>query len=116
MDKNIVYLRHILLATGKINEYVNRGGRKLFDKDTAIQDALIKQIEIIGEATRKISEGFKKDYPGVPWKKMVGMRDKLVHDYMGVDFDIVWETAKNGLTPLKKFVQLKLRKKGKYDY
>jgi len=105
MDKNIVYLRHILLATGKINEYVNRGGRKLFDKDTAIQDALIKQIEIIGEATRKISEGFKKDYPGVPWKKMVGMRDKLVHDYMGVDLEAVWKTAAEDIPELKKLIE-----------
>jgi len=105
MDKNIVYLRHILLATGKINEYVNRGGRKLFDKDTAIQDALIKQIEIIGEATRKISEGFKKDYPGVPWKKMVGMRDKLVHDYMGVDLEAVWKTAVEDIPELKKLIE-----------
>jgi len=105
MDKNIVYLRHILLATGKINEYVNRGGRKLFDKDTAIQDALIKQIEIIGEATRKISEEFKKDYPGVPWKKMVGMRDKLVHDYMGVDLEAVWKTAVEDIPELKKLIE-----------
>jgi len=105
MDKNMVYLRHILLATGKINEYVNRGGRKLFDKDTAIQDALIKQIEIIGEATRKISEGFKKDYPGVPWKKMVGMRDKLVHDYMGVDLEAVWKTAVEDIPELKKLIE-----------
>lgn len=101
----MVYLRHILLATGKINEYVNRGGRKLFDKDTAIQDALIKQIEIIGEATRKISEGFKKDYPGVPWKKMVGMRDKLVHDYMGVDLEAVWKTAVEDIPELKKLIE-----------
>lgn len=77
----------------------------MFDKDTAIQDALIKQIEIIGEATRKISEGFKKDYPGVPWKKMVGMRDKLVHDYMGVDLEAVWKTAVEDIPELKKLIE-----------
>ena len=77
----------------------------MFDKDTAIQDALIKQIEIIGEATRKISEEFKKDYPGVPWKKMVGMRDKLVHDYMGVDLEAVWKTAVEDIPELKKLIE-----------
>ncbi len=105
MDKDVVYLRHILLAVEKVNEYVNRGGRKLFDEDTAIQDALIKQIEIIGEATRKISEEFKEGYIEVPWKKMVGMRDKLVHDYMGVDLEAVWKTAVGDIPELKKLIE-----------
>jgi len=109
MDKNVVYLRHILLAIGKVNEYVDRGGRELFDKDTAIQDALIKQIEIIGEAARNVSEKFREGYTEVPWKKMVGMRDKLVHDYMGVDLEAVWKTAVEDIPGLKKLIEEVLR-------
>jgi len=81
----------------------------LFDKDTAIQDALIKQIEIIGEAARNVSEKFREGYTEVPWKKMVGMRDKLVHDYMGVDLEAVWKTAVEDIPGLKKLIEEVLR-------
>lgn len=100
-EKDTVYVRHILLAIEKIGEYVTRGGKDLFDRDTAIQDAIVKQIEIIGEASRKISEVYKASHQDIPWRKMAGMRDKLVHDYMGVDLEAVWKTAIKDLPLLK---------------
>lgn len=105
IDRDLVYLRHILVSIGKIEEYVGRGGKDLFDKDTAIQDAIIKQTEIIGEASRKISEKLRKDHPDLPWRGMVGMRDKLVHDYMGVDLGAVWKTATTDIPNLKNLVE-----------
>lgn len=103
-EKDTVYVHHILLAIEKIGGYVARGGKDLFDRDTAIQDAIVKQVEIIGEASRKISEVYKASHQDIPWRKMTGMRDKLVHDYMGVDLEAVWKTAIQDLPPLKKQV------------
>lgn len=105
VEKDIVYLRHVLLAIEKVNEYTNRGGRDLFDHDTAIQDAIVKQIEIIGEASRRISKEFKEKYSSIPWREMSGMRDKLVHDYMGVDLEAVWKTAMEDIPQLKSKVE-----------
>jgi len=105
VEKDIVYLRHILLAIEKVNEYSNRGGKDLFDRDTAIQDAIVKQIEILGEASRRISVEFKEKHPTIPWREMSGMRDKLVHDYMGVDLEAVWKTAVADIPQLKSIVE-----------
>ncbi|MBI2103647.1 DUF86 domain-containing protein [Candidatus Woesebacteria bacterium] len=104
-ERDIVYLRHILLAIEKINEYVSRGGKGLYDKDTAIQDAIIKQIEIVGEASRKISKEFKGNHSEIPWRLVSGMRDKLVHDYMGVDLEAVWKTAVEDIPELERIVE-----------
>ena len=98
-------MQHILLAIDRVNEYASRGGKNLFDSDTAIQDAVVKQIEIIGEATRKISDEFKVRHQQIPWQKMTGMRDKLVHDYMGVDLEAVWKTATEDIPSLKQQVE-----------
>lgn len=63
-----------------------------FEKNEMVQDAVIRNIEIIGEATKRVSENIKTTYYEIPWKDMAGMRDKLIHDYMGVDVEVVWKT------------------------
>ena len=70
-----------------------------------LRDGIVRQIEIIGEATKNLSESIRKKYPEVPWKDMAGMRDKLIHHYFGVDFDSVWETAENDIPTLKTKIQ-----------
>lgn len=65
------------------------------------QDAVIRQIEIIGEAGRHVSIEFQEQYPEVPWSEMIGMRNKIVHDYFEIDIPTVWKTAKKDLPPLK---------------
>ncbi len=65
-----------------------------------VQAGVIREFEIIGEASKKISKDIKNKYSDVPWRKMAGMRDKLIHEYFGVDLDAVWETIQNDLPVL----------------
>lgn len=66
-----------------------------------VQDAVIRQIEIIGEATKQLSKTIKEKYPEIPWKDIAGMRDKLIHDYLGVDLNAVWKTVEKDIPFLK---------------
>jgi len=68
-----------------------------FLKDMKTQDAVIRNIEIIGEATKKLSDDIRSKYPEIPWKGLAGMRDRLIHQYFGVNLDIVWNVAKEEL-------------------
>jgi uncharacterized protein with HEPN domain len=70
-----------------------------------VQDAVIRNFEIIGEAIKKVSEVYKKMHVEIPWKEMSGMRNKLIHDYIGVDIAVIWKTIKEGLPPLKKVLE-----------
>ncbi|MGK7898097.1 MAG: DUF86 domain-containing protein [Xenococcus sp. (in: cyanobacteria)] len=74
--------------------------REDFDKDEKLRLAVTHLLQIIGEAARRISPEFRATQPQIPWKAIVRMRSKVVHDYLNVDEDIVWETARNDLAPL----------------
>ena len=95
------YLDHILQAITKIKKYTKNLTQAEFESDEIIQDAVIRNIEIIGEATKKLSKEFRKIHSDVPWRAMSGMRDKLIHDYVGIDFDVVWETIKEDIPVLE---------------
>lgn len=75
--------------------------REGFLENSLIQDGVVRQLEIIGEAAKKLSQEFRNKYPQNPWKDMAGMRDKLIHGYFGVDLDAVWDTVKNDIPNLK---------------
>lgn len=92
MKDNLAYIEHIILSLSKIREYTSKMNRSDFDNNEMVQDAVIRNIEIIGEASKRVSSDFKATYFEVPWKEMAGMRDKLIHDYMGVDVAVVWKT------------------------
>lgn len=90
---NTVYLKHILDAIDKIDKYLKGQDLTSFLQDTLVQDGIVRQIEIIGEATRHISPPLLDQYPEIPWQDIIGMRHKLIHDYMGIDLKAVWDTA-----------------------
>ena len=99
-----VYLEHILDAIEKIENFVKDISKFEFDRNTMVQDAVIRNIEIIGEATTKITKQFTQSHSEIPWQDMAGMRDKLIHDYLDVDLDVVWKTIEVDLPLLKEKV------------
>jgi len=105
-----VYLKHILDAINRIEEYTHNIEYKDFIENYLVQDGVIRQIEIIGEATKKLSNEIKEKYIDIPWKDIIGMRNKLIHNYFGVDVDTVWDTVKKDIPILKnKLMEITLK-------
>jgi len=96
-----VYLAHIHDAISRIRSYLDGITEDEFLETPLIQDGVIRQIQIIGEAAKRLSSDFRAERSEIPWKDVAGMRDKLVHDYMGVDLDAVWDTARRDIPALK---------------
>lgn len=95
------YLRDIIAMMDKIETFIAGLDFDQFVQDDKTYMAVVRAIEVIGEAAKNVPATVRKQYPKVPWKKMAGMRDKLIHAYFGTDATIVWETA-TGLIPALK--------------
>jgi uncharacterized protein with HEPN domain len=100
MKDDKLYLLNILESIEKIEEYTKEG-REAFEKSTMVQDAVIRNFEIMGEAAKKISTGTRESYDQIPWKRVAGFRDVLIHDYLGVDTDQVWNIVEKHVPFLK---------------
>ena len=98
---DLVYLKHISDAISRIEEYTQGVGYEDFMDNHLIQDGVIRQIEIIGEATKRLSDEIREKYPHIPWKDIAGMGDKLIHGYFGVDLGAVWDTVEDDIPLLK---------------
>ena len=96
-----IYIRHILDSIARIDSYLHGVTEKHFLNTPLIQDAVIRQILVIGEAAKRVSGDLRHQTPGIPWADIAGMRDKLVHDYLGINLGAVWDTANRDLATLK---------------
>jgi uncharacterized protein with HEPN domain len=93
MWRDDAYLLDMLLAARKVMKYAQGVDFKRFDQDEVLQDAIMRRIQIIGEAARKVSEEFKEAHPAIPWYEISGMRNRLVHEYFKVITEKVWEAV-----------------------
>ncbi|MBI2924428.1 MAG: DUF86 domain-containing protein [Verrucomicrobia bacterium] len=89
------YLRHILDEAKYLVEASQNLTKAEFLADPTRKRAFVRSLEIIGEATKKVPPEFRAKYPAIEWRGMAGMRDRLIHDYLGVDYDIVWDAVAN---------------------
>ena len=111
MNGDSLYLQHILIldAINKVEEYVSVG-YDTFMSASHWQDAIIRQLEIIGEAAKNLTDTLRIKHPHIPWKRISGLRDILIHNYMGVDLAAVWEITQKNLPELKLEIQKILSK------
>jgi uncharacterized protein with HEPN domain len=100
-----VYLREMLDAIAATDEYTTDISYETFFAERMRRDAVIKQIENIGEAARKLSASFRKKHFEIPWLQIINMRHRATHEYSSLDWRVVWDTATNDLAPLKESIE-----------
>ncbi len=94
------YLRHIQVEAEFLLSASSGRGFAEFESDPILTRAFVRSLEVIGEATKKLSDSFREAHPEVEWRAMAGMRDRLIHDYMGVDYELVWDVVQTRIPEL----------------
>ncbi len=103
------YLQHIIDEANYLLQTSKGMSRNQFLKNATLKRAFVRSIEIIGEAAKKLPDALKQKYPLIEWKAIAGMRDRLIHSYFGVDYDIVWDVVENKISPLREELKEILR-------
>ncbi|MBU3942180.1 MAG: DUF86 domain-containing protein [Nanoarchaeota archaeon] len=96
-----VYINDVLESIEKIEDYIKGVSESEFKKNLQLQDAILRRLEVIGEAVKNIPQSFRNKYPKIPWKEIAGMRDVLIHGYFGVNIERIWKVAKEDILHLK---------------
>ncbi len=99
------YLHDISTAIAEAQEFTCEMTYEIFASDRKTINAVIRSLEVLGEATKRIPTSFRQEHPEIPWSKMAGMRDILIHDYMGVDLKTVWKVAKERMPELQTLLE-----------
>jgi uncharacterized protein with HEPN domain len=105
MWRDEAYLLDMLLAARKVMKYVQGVDFERFDQDEVVQDAVMRRIQIIGEAARKISPEFKEAHPEISWSEIIGMRHKLIHEYFRIISEKVWATVSHDIPTLMALIE-----------
>jgi uncharacterized protein with HEPN domain len=105
MRKDEAYLLDILLAARKVVKYAGSMKQQEFNANELVQDAIMRQLEIVGEAAGHISEEYRKGHPEIPWHKIIGLRNQIIHEYFRINKQIVWDTIKNDLPNLIRLIE-----------
>lgn len=100
-----LYLKDILAAISAIEQFVEGIDFETFKTNDMISSAVVRKFEIIGEATKNIPEEIKQKYPTIPWKDMAGMRNRLIHFYFGIKYELVWDTIKKEIPKVKQLIK-----------
>ena len=108
MKVDKTYLLHIREAIEKIERYITSVDFDAFSDNDMMIDAVVRELEIIGEAARNLSESFQEQHFEIPWYKVKAMRNVLIHEYFGINLKVVWDTCKNDIPALKNFVEIAL--------
>ena len=104
-QSEVEYLRHIEEEMAYLAKIGHETKKERFDRDDTLKRATTRSIEIIGEATKQLSGELRAKYPSVPWRQFAGMRDRLIHGYFSVDYDIVWDVIVNEAPELQSTVE-----------
>lgn len=110
MRDSKIYFEDIVQAIKKIQNYTKDMSLSKFKKDHLVKDAVLRNLSIIGEAANHISSLDKKNIPNIEWRNIIGLRNILIHEYFGIDDEIIWDVVKNHLPDLKKEIKRYLRK------
>ena len=100
MDRDGIHLVDIIGSARRLQDYVSGTSRQAFLRNTQLQDSVVRRLEIIGEAAGRVSRQFRDENPDIPWSKMRGMRNWVIHRYDDIDMDVVWETVEQDVPRL----------------